>query len=118
MVQKEMGTIDRRPLATLKDYAINYFRYLRNFASLFPCWQRSTPRPPLTAATSSLRQPSRDVNRQVMSRNASPEQLWLHSREPIRQPLLKKLLGNADLSHKACLAFTDILRHDMAFCTF
>lgn len=53
-----------------------------------------------------------------MSRNASPEQLWLHSREPIRQPLLKKLLGNADLSHKACLAFTDILRHDMAFCTF
>lgn len=53
-----------------------------------------------------------------MSRNASPEQLWLHSREPIRQPLLKKLLGNADLSHLACLAFTDILRHDMAFCTF
>lgn len=82
MVQKEMGTIDRRPPATLKDYAINYFR-----------------------------QPSRDVNRQVMSRNASPEQLWLHSREPIRQPLLKKLLGNADLSHKACLAFTAILKY-------
>lgn len=26
MVQKEMGTLDRRPPATLKDYAINYFR--------------------------------------------------------------------------------------------
>lgn len=45
-----------------------------------------------------------------MSRNAAPEQLWLHSREPIRQPLLKKLLGNPDLSNKACLAFTDILQ--------
>uniref|UniRef100_A0A3P9PR65 Myosin VIIB n=1 Tax=Poecilia reticulata TaxID=8081 RepID=A0A3P9PR65_POERE len=34
------------------------------------------------------------------------EKLWAHSREPIRQPLLKNLLGNPELSHKACLAFT------------
>uniref|UniRef100_I3KT63 Si:ch73-194h10.2 n=1 Tax=Oreochromis niloticus TaxID=8128 RepID=I3KT63_ORENI len=32
-----------------------------------------------------------DVNRQVIARNAAPERLWVHSREPIRQPLLKKL---------------------------
>uniref|UniRef100_A0A3Q4HB86 Unconventional myosin-VIIa-like n=1 Tax=Neolamprologus brichardi TaxID=32507 RepID=A0A3Q4HB86_NEOBR len=32
-----------------------------------------------------------DVNRQVISRNAAPERLWVHSREPMRQPLLKKL---------------------------
>uniref|UniRef100_A0A672G4R0 Si:ch73-194h10.2 n=1 Tax=Salarias fasciatus TaxID=181472 RepID=A0A672G4R0_SALFA len=38
----------------------------------------------------------------------SRERLWAHSREPIRQPLLQKL-GNSELSHKACLAFTDIL---------
>lgn len=55
------------------------------------------------------RQPTKDVNRQVMSRNSAPEKLWLHSREPLKQPLLKKLLHNTDLSHKACLAFTDIL---------
>uniref|UniRef100_A0A3B5L6F9 Myosin VIIBa n=1 Tax=Xiphophorus couchianus TaxID=32473 RepID=A0A3B5L6F9_9TELE len=36
----------------------------------------------------------------------SLEKLWAHSREPIRQPLLKNLLGNPELSHKACLAFT------------
>ncbi len=55
------------------------------------------------------RQPTKDVNRQVIARNAAPERLWAHSREPIRQPLLMKLLGNTDFSHKACLAFTDIL---------
>lgn len=55
-----------------------------------------------------------DVNRQVISRNAAPERLWVSSREPIRQPLLKKLAGNPELSHKACLAFTDIL-HSVLF---
>lgn len=49
------------------------------------------------------------MNRQVISRNAAPERLWVCSREPIRLPLLKKLSGKSDLSHKACLAFTDIL---------
>eukprot|EP00066_Takifugu_rubripes_P023512 XP_011612778.1 PREDICTED: unconventional myosin-VIIa-like [Takifugu rubripes] len=58
-----------------------------------------------------FRQPTKDVNRQVISRNAAPERLWASSREPIRQPLLKKLGGNPDLSHKACLAFTAILKY-------
>uniref|UniRef100_A0A3Q1FFD4 Unconventional myosin-VIIb-like n=1 Tax=Acanthochromis polyacanthus TaxID=80966 RepID=A0A3Q1FFD4_9TELE len=33
----------------------------------------------------------------VISRNAAPERLWVSSREPIRQPLLMKLVGNSDL---------------------
>uniref|UniRef100_A0A3P8UQH7 Si:ch73-194h10.2 n=1 Tax=Cynoglossus semilaevis TaxID=244447 RepID=A0A3P8UQH7_CYNSE len=70
------GTMDRMAPATLREFAIEYF------------------------------QPTKDVNRQVMSRNSAPEKLWLHSREPLKQPLLKKLLHNTDLSHKACLAFT------------
>uniref|UniRef100_A0A3Q2Y1Q6 Unconventional myosin-VIIa-like n=1 Tax=Hippocampus comes TaxID=109280 RepID=A0A3Q2Y1Q6_HIPCM len=74
--QKETGTVERLAPFTLREFSLEYF------------------------------QPAKDVNRQVMSRNAAPERLWLNSREPLRQPLLKKLVGNSDLSHKACLAFT------------
>ncbi|XP_078115998.1 unconventional myosin-VIIb [Sander vitreus] len=80
--QKETGTMERVAPATLKEFSLQYFR-----------------------------QPTIDVNRQVMSRNAAPERLWVNSREPIRQPFLKKLVGNAELSHKACLAFTAILKY-------
>ncbi|TNM87728.1 hypothetical protein fugu_005949 [Takifugu bimaculatus] len=80
--QKDTGTVERIAPATLKEFSLMYFR-----------------------------QPTKDVNRQVISRNAAPERLWASSREPIRQPLLKKLGGNPDLSHKACLAFTDILHN-------
>ncbi|XP_054646683.1 unconventional myosin-VIIb [Dunckerocampus dactyliophorus] len=80
--QKETGTVERVAPVTLKEFSLEYFR-----------------------------QPVNDVNRQVMSRNAAPERLWLNSREPIRQPLLKRLVGNPDLSHKACLAFTAVLKY-------
>ncbi|XP_072294521.1 unconventional myosin-VIIa [Eucyclogobius newberryi] len=78
----ETGPEERVAPATLREYSLQYFR-----------------------------QPTKDVNRQVISRNAAPERLWVNSREPIRQPLLLKLIGNSDLSHKACLAFTDILTY-------
>ncbi|XP_023999105.1 unconventional myosin-VIIa-like [Salvelinus sp. IW2-2015] len=58
-----------------------------------------------------FRQPIKDVNRQVISKNVAPERLWVNSREPIKQPLLKKLAGNSELSHRACLAFTAILKY-------
>uniref|UniRef100_A0A3Q3GNF1 Unconventional myosin-VIIa-like n=1 Tax=Labrus bergylta TaxID=56723 RepID=A0A3Q3GNF1_9LABR len=44
----------------------------------------------------------------VISRNAAPEKLWANSREPIRQPLLKKLVGNPELSHKACVLVLNV----------
>ncbi|XP_030290252.1 unconventional myosin-VIIa [Sparus aurata] len=78
----QKGTVERVALATLKEFSLQYFR-----------------------------QPTKDVNRQVMSRNAAPERLWVNSREPIRQPLLQKLVANPDLSHKASLAFTAILKY-------
>ncbi|KAJ7993391.1 hypothetical protein DPEC_G00271930 [Dallia pectoralis] len=80
--QKEMGTVERVPLATLKEFSYEYFR-----------------------------QPIKDLNRQVISKNAAPERLWANSREPIRQPLLKRLAGNPELSHRACLSFTAILKY-------
>ncbi|XP_057696428.1 unconventional myosin-VIIb isoform X2 [Corythoichthys intestinalis] len=80
--QKDNGTIERQAPVTLREFSLEYFR-----------------------------QPTKDVNQQVISRNSAPERLWLNSREPIRQPLLKKLVGNTELSHKACLAFTAILKY-------
>ncbi|XP_066519124.1 unconventional myosin-VIIb [Hoplias malabaricus] len=73
---------ERVVLATLKEFSIEYFR-------------------PLT----------KDVNKQVISKNVAPERLWANSREPIRQPLLKRLLGNPELSHQACQAFTAVLKY-------
>ncbi|KAL1023382.1 hypothetical protein UPYG_G00040140 [Umbra pygmaea] len=80
--QKQTGTVERVAPATLKEFSYEYFR-----------------------------QPIKDVNRQVIAKNVAPEKLWAHSREPIRQPLLKRLAGNSELSHRACLAFTAILKY-------
>ncbi|XP_051562758.1 unconventional myosin-VIIb-like [Myxocyprinus asiaticus] len=77
------GTVTERvALATLQEFSIEYFR-----------------------------QPIKDVNRQVIAKNAAPERLWANSREPIRQPLLKRLVGNPELSPQACQAFTAILKY-------
>ncbi|GLG96071.1 Myosin-VIIa [Gryllus bimaculatus] len=45
------------------------------------------------------------------ARNRVQEDLWKHSREPLKQPLLKKLLANDTLSAHACLAFSMILKY-------
>uniref|UniRef100_W5KB83 Si:ch73-194h10.2 n=1 Tax=Astyanax mexicanus TaxID=7994 RepID=W5KB83_ASTMX len=63
--------------ATLKEYSIEYFR-----------------------------PPTKDVNRQVISKNVAPERLWAHSREPIRQPFLKRLLGNPEHLSSGCNSLT------------
>ena len=39
------------------------------------------------------------------------ESLWRHSREPIKQPLLKKLLNKEELSQEACFAFNAVLKY-------
>ncbi|CAL8273247.1 unnamed protein product [Arctogadus glacialis] len=77
---QQTGTTEKVTLTSLKEFSIEYFR-----------------------------QPTKDVSRQVMSKNAGPERLWVHSREPLRLPLLRRLATSADHSTKACLAFTDIL---------
>lgn len=37
------------------------------------------------------------------------EKLWAQSRELLKQPLLKSLQKNSELSQLACISFTDIL---------
>uniref|UniRef100_A0AAR2L4U3 Myosin VIIBa n=1 Tax=Pygocentrus nattereri TaxID=42514 RepID=A0AAR2L4U3_PYGNA len=61
--------------ATLKEFSIEYFRYIPELLIV------------------------------VISKNVAPERLWANSREPIRQPLLKRLLGNSELSHQALVVF-------------
>ncbi|XP_071399121.1 unconventional myosin-VIIb-like [Centroberyx affinis] len=58
-----------------------------------------------------FRPPGKDVGRQGVSRGAGREKLWACSREPLKQPLLRSLARNHDLSHLACNAFTAILKY-------
>ena len=39
------------------------------------------------------------------------EELWRHSREPLKQPLLRKLHGKEELAEEACHAFTATLKY-------
>lgn len=45
------------------------------------------------------------------ARRGGPEELWRHSREPLKQPLLRKLVGKEELAEEACYAFTAVLKY-------
>ncbi|KAM4604686.1 unconventional myosin-VIIa-like [Polymixia lowei] len=55
-----------------------------------------------------FRQPGKEVGRH---KAVGRERLWACSREPLKQPLLKSLVRNSELSHLACNAFTAILKY-------
>lgn len=71
---------------TLEEYSIDYFRL-----------------PPKSTLSRTLSFSS--------GKKKSIDALWKHSREPIKQPLLKKLLNKEELSTEACLAFNAILKY-------
>uniref|UniRef100_A0A8C2WIU9 Myosin VIIBb n=1 Tax=Cyclopterus lumpus TaxID=8103 RepID=A0A8C2WIU9_CYCLU len=52
----------------------------------------------------------RDAGRQGASKGVNRERLWASSREPLKQPLMRSLAHNSDLSNLACSTFTDILK--------
>lgn len=45
------------------------------------------------------------------ARRGGNDELWRHTREPIKQPLLRKLVGKEELAEEACFAFTAILKY-------
>jgi myosin-7 len=45
------------------------------------------------------------------ARRGNAEELWRHSREPLKQPLLKKLLTKEELAEEACFAFSAMLKY-------
>uniref|UniRef100_A0AAQ4QYX6 Myosin VIIBb n=1 Tax=Gasterosteus aculeatus aculeatus TaxID=481459 RepID=A0AAQ4QYX6_GASAC len=63
----------------------------------------------LTQFARCRRPAAKDAGRHGAGKVVVRERLWACSREPLKQPLLKSLLGNSDLSNLACSIFTDIL---------
>ncbi|XP_028284277.1 unconventional myosin-VIIa-like isoform X2 [Parambassis ranga] len=62
-------------------------------------------------ALENFRSAGKEVSRQGGSKKVSKEKLWVCTREPLKQPLMKSLIRNSDLSYLACNAFTAILKY-------
>ena len=45
------------------------------------------------------------------AKRSRAEELWRHSREPLKQPLLKKLLNKDEMAGEACTAAHAILKY-------
>ena len=45
------------------------------------------------------------------ARKSRADDLWRHSREPIKQPLLKKLMNKDELREEACVIFHAVLKY-------
>ncbi|XP_073938581.1 unconventional myosin-VIIa isoform X2 [Castor canadensis] len=55
--------------------------------------------------------PKHTLSRVMASTARGKERLWSHTREPLKQALLKKILGSEELSQEACVAFTAVLKY-------
>ncbi|XP_033100270.1 myosin-VIIa-like isoform X1 [Anneissia japonica] len=56
--------------------------------------------------------PKRTLSKAVRSlRGRTQDDLWSHSKEPIRQPLLKKLMSNDELARESTEAFLAIMKY-------
>ncbi|XP_033507095.2 unconventional myosin-VIIa-like [Epinephelus lanceolatus] len=53
----------------------------------------------------------RPAGKDVARKGVSREKLWAISREPLKQPLMRSLARNSELSNLACNAFTAILKY-------
>ncbi|XP_055004260.1 unconventional myosin-VIIa-like [Boleophthalmus pectinirostris] len=56
-----------------------------------------------------FRPPPKNTLSRIMSKSRTKERLWSCSREPLHQPLLKKVLNHEELCQEACQAFLYIL---------
>ncbi|XP_040587740.1 unconventional myosin-VIIa [Mesocricetus auratus] len=55
--------------------------------------------------------PKHTLSRVMVSKVRGKDRLWSHTREPLKQALLKKILGSEELSQEACMAFIAILKY-------
>ncbi|XP_072118705.1 myosin VIIAa isoform X1 [Mobula birostris] len=55
--------------------------------------------------------PKHTLSRVMITKNRGKDKLWSCTREPIKQPLLKKLQGNEELSQESCLCFVAVMKY-------
>ncbi|XP_035522680.1 unconventional myosin-VIIa [Morone saxatilis] len=72
---------------------------VETLALRFPLHGRSKPPPKST------------LSRVMISKSRGKERLWSCTREPLKQPLLKKVLAHEELSQEACLAFLAVMKY-------
>lgn len=46
----------------------------------------------------------------MVTKNRGKDKLWSCTREPLKQPLLKKVVSHEELAQDACMSFIDILQ--------
>uniref|UniRef100_A0A8C7FG99 Myosin VIIAa n=1 Tax=Oncorhynchus kisutch TaxID=8019 RepID=A0A8C7FG99_ONCKI len=100
----QKGDFPADAVYVLKCYLINTCHYTSppSFSSLFSLSLSLSPslsRPP----------PKHTLSRVMITKNRGKASMWSCTREPIKQPLLKKVLSHEDLSQDACMVFIDIL---------
>uniref|UniRef100_A0A8C3PPM3 Myosin VIIA n=1 Tax=Calidris pygmaea TaxID=425635 RepID=A0A8C3PPM3_9CHAR len=64
--------------------------------------------PPLEIVVSCLTEwppPKHTLSRVMITKSRGKDKLWCYTREPIKQPLLKKILGSEELSQEALLKY-------------
>ncbi|XP_068136681.1 unconventional myosin-VIIb isoform X2 [Hyperolius riggenbachi] len=79
----EFGQLEEVKPYTLEEFAMQYFR------------------PP----------DAESVSKAFLQRSRGKSHLWAYSREPLRQPLLRKVCDMVDLRDYACQAFTAIMKY-------
>uniref|UniRef100_A0A674E620 Unconventional myosin-VIIa-like n=1 Tax=Salmo trutta TaxID=8032 RepID=A0A674E620_SALTR len=65
----------------------------------------------LIGLQNSLSPPKSTLSRVMITKGRGKERLWCCAREPLKQPLLKKVLAHEELSQEAQLAFIDIFTY-------
>ncbi|XP_059488702.1 myosin-VIIa-like isoform X2 [Neocloeon triangulifer] len=88
MMNAADGTVNRVKPHTLMNYAAEHFRMFSR--------QSLSKGQTLTSAR---------------GKNVSNDELWRHSREPLKQPLLKKLVNKDELAAEACFMSAAILKY-------
>ncbi|XP_078258138.1 myosin VIIAa isoform X2 [Rhinoraja longicauda] len=82
--QLTLGDVEEKAkLYTLEEFSYDYFR------------------PP----------PKHTLSRVMITKSRGKDKLWSCTREPIKQPLLKKLQGNEELSQESCQGFVGIMKY-------
>ncbi|XP_061733636.1 unconventional myosin-VIIa-like isoform X2 [Nerophis ophidion] len=55
--------------------------------------------------------PKHTLSRVMVTKNRGKDKLWSCTREPLKQPLLKKVVQHEDLAQEACMAFIAVMKY-------